>query len=661
MTRPLPRSLDPLPDESLPGFILRLAYRLGISPARLVVLTGLSLNSKHRIRAPFSLTMQLAPEARDTFARTTRLTPREATDLCLDSLAGRYPPASTILDDSRWKGQNRQGRWVFIKTTRYCPQCLAGDHTEIQRELGGAWQKMWRLPPVFACTTHRRFLEYLCPACRRPALDCTVDRSTVPMLPHWKNRGLHPAQCRVTVRDSDVRHAEQPICGTRLDTTSPQASTSSIPNSLLELQRRILDLLRPTGPDLATSVGAPTTAAHYFTDLRLMTHLVRASWPRARDLASLPALAEAIDRHVEQEQRHLTDAPLGHSVHTRDVLDTPPRDPVPCAALLVTADRLLRCDSANTLSGHLRDLLSYDARRPAKAMWSRNFLESRPDCSEGFRQAVAPVLQTYVRARLGRSLRAPIRRTRFGAEHIAQFLHDDWYRRHFGHLDGINPVHMRRAAAIHLCQLAVGGSIGDACRLIGVPGTREGRAVSSAKILHRWARAREDPREFDAALHALADELDATPNLVNYQRRREALQDWCIDPDTWHWLTEQLPPTWPHGYQPELGDRKRQTASMIVWARITQGEHVFAPHPIRDQQPPNIQRAWRASDYTMWAQFKNGQKYHHDRELKQVLDNYADRLAAHIDETGVREGHQQAVPRASQAKTSGGQVEESPG
>ncbi len=38
---PLPRSLDPLPDESLPGYLLRLAHRLGLAPARIMQLTGL--------------------------------------------------------------------------------------------------------------------------------------------------------------------------------------------------------------------------------------------------------------------------------------------------------------------------------------------------------------------------------------------------------------------------------------------------------------------------------------------------------------------------------------------------------------------------------------------------------------------------------------------
>ena len=39
---PLPRSLDPLPEESLPGYLLRLAHRLGLAPVRILQLTGLS-------------------------------------------------------------------------------------------------------------------------------------------------------------------------------------------------------------------------------------------------------------------------------------------------------------------------------------------------------------------------------------------------------------------------------------------------------------------------------------------------------------------------------------------------------------------------------------------------------------------------------------------
>lgn len=44
---PLPRSLDPLPGESLTGFLLRLSYRLAVPPADLMRRTGLSQGSTY--------------------------------------------------------------------------------------------------------------------------------------------------------------------------------------------------------------------------------------------------------------------------------------------------------------------------------------------------------------------------------------------------------------------------------------------------------------------------------------------------------------------------------------------------------------------------------------------------------------------------------------
>src|ERR1019366_843507 len=41
-TRALPRSLDPLPGESLAGYLLRLSFRLGVPPGQVAAITGLT-------------------------------------------------------------------------------------------------------------------------------------------------------------------------------------------------------------------------------------------------------------------------------------------------------------------------------------------------------------------------------------------------------------------------------------------------------------------------------------------------------------------------------------------------------------------------------------------------------------------------------------------
>ena len=375
----------------------------------------------------------------------------------------------------------------------------------------------------------------------------------------------------------------------------------------------------------------------------MMAYLVRVSWPLGRAFAATPALADALgERLADLNARfHATVArpdSKGYNESFQHFLKLPPLDARACAVLLDIADHLLHLGSPAALSTELRRLLAHDDRRPGKAAWSRTFLTARPDCSEGMRQAVAPVLQSYTSARRSRGLHAPIRRTPFGPEHIAQFLRQDWYDKHLGHFTGIAEVHLRRGAALHLCQLAAGGSVKQAAGRLGLPDTPAAldRCYSSAKALHRWTRARRHPHEFDTALHQLVDHLAATPDLIDYDRRRAALRgDWCIDAEDWRKLVDQLPPPeWVHGRQPQLGDRKRQSASIYVWAQVTGTEHVFAPHPLRDQQPGDQRNAWRISDYAFWARLRQPSTRPHDIALRTLLDAYAGRLAAHIDRPG---------------------------
>jgi hypothetical protein len=194
--RPLPRSLDPLPSEGLDGYVLRLAYRLERTPYRIAALTGLvQRGSMHMV--PAGLITHLPAGQRETFALVTQLSSYEVRNLCLSVMSDRYPPVSPDPEVRGLKGSSRRNRWVFERATRYCPQCLAGDGSTIQNSLGGPWRKTWRLPVVFACVKHARFLEHLCPSCARPAHDSLADRgdgkqTAFAMLPQTGLADLHP-------------------------------------------------------------------------------------------------------------------------------------------------------------------------------------------------------------------------------------------------------------------------------------------------------------------------------------------------------------------------------------------------------------------------------------------------------------------------------------
>jgi hypothetical protein len=102
------------------------------------------------------------------------------------------------------------------------------------------------------------------------------------------------------------------------------------------------------------------------------------------------------------------------------------------------------------------------------------------------------------------------------------------------------PVNMRRAGSVLLAQWAIGGFMGDAA---GYPGMRLPPSSGQHSIAHDLAQRldKHGDEGFTAALRDLAAQLDAdAPRLVNYQRRRQAMQEWCLDPDTWRVIQNSL-------------------------------------------------------------------------------------------------------------------------
>ncbi|WP_284741715.1 TniQ family protein [Amycolatopsis sp. RTGN1] len=396
LLRPLPRSLDPLFDESIIGYLLRLAFRLGISPQRLATLTGLAAGHHRRSLAAFALASHVAPAGQRAFAHATRLTSAETANLFLSVFGERY--ASTAAPTTtRWTSLNPHESWLFTRSTRYCPECLAGTGTEIERLFGGPWRKTWRLPVVFACIPHRRLLEHQCPACQQPVQE---QRSTAVL--RWNDASLHPLRCRFLTRSNPSDPTT--VCEHWLPDQPPPAVALSSP--LLDLQHRFLTALDPAHTRKAESLGTPTTSRHYFKDVQLISYLIRATWPLAHDFVPNEPLATTLDTYIrEQQEKALRSAKkrLSTARGFKVTHKAPPLQASVTAALLATADQLLRLNSPRDLVRTFEQLIASDRPRPDQPLWQNPALpRTQLGCTEGLLDALRSIAQIQIRSLAGR-------------------------------------------------------------------------------------------------------------------------------------------------------------------------------------------------------------------------------------------------------------------
>lgn len=609
-SRPLPRSLIPLPGESLPGFLLRLSCRLNQSPARTAELTGLAPDGRSGAYLPVTLLAGVPDQASATFTRITRLTGRQAAQLGMESWRTRNLTIA-VSQDSVGPGASRLNRQLILAPeTRYCPECLAGNGTAIQDAFGGPWLKTWHLPVVFACPAHRRLLEHLCPECGQVVRG---RRLRGRLLPALLAAGLHPAQCRTVIGQDERRHRS--CCGNRLDQGRLRRPAAP---ELITLQHKILGLLNPGGPPATLSAGTPVRPDDYFADLRVLAHLACFTWPAARNLSPSEETAAAIDRHVDSLRQQARARQAGSPAsRTRARFDQATADAAVSGGLASIADRILS-STRDQAREQLAPLLPPDPRRPGRTRWVVSMTPSASRCSDGLQAAVDPLLRTYTKAGghpTGRR-NAVFRPQRWGPENIPALLPEDWLARHFTPADGTSTRVARRATAVRLVQMVAGGSLREAASFleIRVAGVNWPGPGTPAATVEAIARNLDDP---------------ATP-LVNYQHRRQELRTWNIDEATWTGIIARLPQS-PGPQQPDLGDRKRQLASVYVWTQVTSGEHVFAPRPLdaaRLYDPRNWTNAWTPLDSGSGLY---GRASIHYSSLKAELDALSTSLARAID------------------------------
>ncbi|WP_369695782.1 TniQ family protein [Streptomyces coelicoflavus] len=284
--RPLPRSLDPLDDETLVGFILRLARHNGTPPDHIASRLGLmdAQGESPGVVSPWLLVDMDKPRL-VRVARAAHLIVAEADKLLLAPMGRRYGLVGRRYRPWTSPRQlDRANRWVFVRTSQYCPSCLAGDGGPQEALSGGAWRRSWQLPAVFACVRHQQLLHRVCPACRTPGQFARAGLIARP-----GTGDLHPAQCRSSSA-SGPGGGRSVVCGADLSRIRP-ARTSDVADSLktlLALQERLDALLTTDGSQGTMSCGQLVPVAQYFIDLRVVAtsppRLLAGGRPLYRDI-----------------------------------------------------------------------------------------------------------------------------------------------------------------------------------------------------------------------------------------------------------------------------------------------------------------------------------------------------------------------------------------
>jgi hypothetical protein len=563
----LPSSLGPLPGESLPGYLLRLAWRLELPPARIAELCGLAGRlSMGQIQVDQLIELPAAAAGR--FCAVATLASGEAASLTLSRFSRAYPPLAGRRSGSGSGSVTSvyTGTWAASFSSRYCPECLAEDARRPDGSFGGAWKLSWHLPVVFACTTHRRLLEHACPSCGSTLNSDRRGRVTLITRPDIA--GLHPHQCRNPDGSAGKgRRRQEPPCGGRLDGPAAPPGTRLSPEDLdrlLGLQERIDQRL-----NREPSAG-PDDDAGYFPDLVATTRLLILSWPEGSALPGSQALASLIDDHAAPTRRALSPAP-GSTERPRQArrdasIWGAPRQPAQCGALILAADAVTGGDPAA-----LRDRVQELARAAGRSHPVAFRLTRILDLSPGYRRAIAPRSHGFRHVAVRPRLLPPSRECLFTIEEIPPHLPRKWYDEHLADFaaripdpTAWTPRHLRRLAPVKLAEMTAGGTWRQCAEQLGIPA---GAADRSIEVLRRQIGPASLWDEFDGIVEQIARHLDEEEQRVSYAARRRALQHWQIPSRHWTAICAC----------PRIGPQDPAIGTVLTWESVTQAEHLHSP------------------------------------------------------------------------------------
>ncbi|GAB47719.1 TniQ family protein, partial [Mobilicoccus pelagius] len=195
----LPLQVPPLPAESAPSWLRRLADRYTLTPQQILRVLGdegrpttLAALHAHIERNAAGITQHL------------RIPEDDLENLCcapaLDTLTAGYLQLY------------HHRAWQPSPASRYCPECLTQEPT--------AWAAAWRNPYTVICPTHAAILHDLCPSCgQRPfATMSWLGQVAEP----WICPSRRPAP---RGRFGRPKRGVRPFCGHDLRTVTRQPAT----------------------------------------------------------------------------------------------------------------------------------------------------------------------------------------------------------------------------------------------------------------------------------------------------------------------------------------------------------------------------------------------------------------------------------------------------
>ncbi|RBY96714.1 hypothetical protein DQ237_08910 [Blastococcus sp. TF02-8] len=546
LPRPLPRSLAPQHAETLSGYLLNLAHRLGDRPIDLAHRIGLehtatagSIDTRFAVAIPDEIAAR--------FAHACNLTADEAARLTLARWDG-------LLFDSSAPGKAArtvQGNGWFVPVlSRACPLCLADtDSTAPERT---TWQAAWKTPWAVACTRHGVLLEDTCTNCGQPfGASGTRIRS---LIPNPAFDALHPAACRSRPNGAAA------LCGARID----RQAAEPCPEPLLPLQRHLDGLLDGTATEVR-SLGVPVTPAQHVRDLRALAVLLQLADHRP-PTGSLPeALTNALVHHLDARKDRR--ASRGDNDRTDRTWTEPPTDTRVLAALLHQAALILDLPSPEDARDLLPPLVAA-ADEHERLAWSRVRSAAQP--SDGLFRYFAPKRAGTFSVHMLRAA-CPNGLT-ITSDHVPAYLDQERYDRWFATFDPSEQRNIRRAVPIAIVQLIEDCDLDTAAQTLGIP------RVSAQAALIRAGRAckrtdRDD--EFRRLIGQVAQDLQADP--VNYGHRRRHLDAaWDIPETDWRRLVAEMV-TARVARKDTPWDQRRSDLRIWLWSHVTCGDAALAP------------------------------------------------------------------------------------